>query len=313
MILSIASGKGGTGKTTVAVNLALSLGEAVFLDCDVEEPNAHIFLKPRIRDTRTASVPIPEILEEKCNLCGNCGEACAYNAIAVLKGDGKTKGTVMVFSHLCHSCGACAHLCPEGAIREVQKPIGVIEEGYAGSIYFRHGRLTVGEIMSPPLIRQVKDSLFAGGNRSGRSAAGPQHLEKCDTVVIDAPPGTSCPVITAVRGSDYCILVTEPTPFGLHDLELAVAVLRDLGIPFGVVLNRSGIGDNRIHRFCESEAVSLLMEIPFKRSIAERYAAGLPIVDIDDELRQKFCAMFERIKGQLNEKNNGNQRKRRDR
>ncbi|MFA5272171.1 MAG: 4Fe-4S binding protein, partial [Candidatus Omnitrophota bacterium] len=190
MIISIASGKGGTGKTTIAVNLALSLQNVQLLDCDVEEPNLHLFLKPRIKEESKAYIAIPEVDQAKCIYCGRCREVCAYHAIAVLPASEDKKGSVLVFSHLCHGCGACSLFCPQGAIKEVNKEIGVIEIGEKGDMQFVQGRLNIGEVMSPPLIRQVK-----------------KHINPARTVIIDAPPGTSCPVITAVKGSDFCVLV----------------------------------------------------------------------------------------------------------
>jgi len=275
MIISIASGKGGTGKTTVAVNLALSLKNIQFLDCDVEEPNAHIFLKPRIDGQKKATIPVPEVDEAKCTYCGKCREVCAYHVIAVLPGSDGKKGSVLVFPHLCHGCGACRLLCPQGAIKEVDKEIGVIEIGVKGDLQFIHGRLNIGEAMSPPLIRQVKE-----------------YINATRTVIIDAPPGTSCPVITAVKGSDFCVLVTEPTPFGLNDLILAVEVLRKLQIPFGVVINRSDIGDGKVEDYCGNENIPVLMKIPFSREIAISYSKGIPIVEIDVSYKDKFNNLY---------------------
>ncbi|MBM3212752.1 (4Fe-4S)-binding protein, partial [Candidatus Poribacteria bacterium] len=257
MIISVASGKGGTGKTTVAVNLALSIDNCVqFLDCDVEEPNAHLFLKPEINEKIKASVPIPEIDESKCTFCGKCQKICAYNAIAIISKTKDRNGGALIFPHLCHSCGGCALLCPEKAINEVNKEIGIIETGTipAGkchNIQFAHGRLNIGEIMSPPLIRQVKG-----------------YINPTHTTIIDAPPGTSCPVIAAVDGSDFCLLVTEPTPFGLNDLVLAVEVLKKLNIFYAVIINRSDIGDEGVETYCRDNSIPIIMRIPFDRDIA---------------------------------------------
>lgn len=274
MIISIASGKGGTGKTTIATNLALSINNDVqFLDCDVEEPDAHIFLNPRIKKTLTASIPVPKIDESKCNFCGRCAEVCAYNALAVLK------DKVLTFPHLCHGCGGCSLLCPQKAITEVNKDIGVVEIGNSNNLQFLQGRLNIGETMSPPLIKAVKN-----------------YINPTRIVIIDAPPGTSCPVIEAIKGSDFCILVTEPTPFGLNDLILAVRVLRKLNISFGVVMNRSDIGDNKLEDYCEKEDIPALMRIPFKKEIAVAYSKGIPIVERFPEYKDEFVSLFKRIK-----------------
>ncbi len=275
MIISVASGKGGTGKTTVAVNLALSLKNVQFLDCDVEEPNAHIFLKPHIGGEKKAFIPVPEVDEAKCTYCGKCREVCAYHAIAVLPGSDGKKGSVLVFPHLCHGCGACSLFCSQGAIKEVNREIGVIEIGEKGDLQFIHGCLNIGEAMSPPLIRQVKE-----------------YINATRTVIIDAPPGTSCPVITAVKGNDFCVLVTEPTPFGLNDLILAVEVLRKLQIPFGVVINRSDIGDGKVEDYCGNENIPILMKIPFSREIAVSYSEGVPIVESDVSYKDKFINLY---------------------
>jgi MinD superfamily P-loop ATPase len=279
MIISVASGKGGTGKTTVAVNLALSLNNVQFLDCDVEEPNAHLFLKPDIKDRKIATIPVPNVDESKCNYCGKCRDICAYNAIAVISPDDVIKnGSILIFPHLCHACGGCSLLCPQSAIREIDKEIGVIEIGNCSDIQFVNGRLNIGEIMSPPLIKQVKE-----------------YINPIRTVIIDAPPGTSCPVIASVKGSDFCILVTEPTPFGLNDLILAVEVLRKLGIPFGVVINRSDIGDDKVDLFCQENKIPVLMRIPFDREIALLYSRGIPIVEEKKEYVRRFQDMFDVI------------------
>jgi len=273
MTVAVASGKGGTGKTTVAVNLALSLEEPVeLLDCDVEEPNAHLFLQPRWISTRTVSVPVPQVDEKLCTACGACGSACRFHAIVSLKTQ------PLVFPELCHGCGACVLACPAGAIREVPREVGVVERGRRGEIRFVHGRLKVGEAMSGPLIRAV------------RSEAGPSPI-----TLIDAPPGTSCPVVAAVRGSDFVVLVTEPTPFGLNDLRLAVEMVRTLGLPFGVVINRSDIGNDAVRRYCASEAVPLLIEIPEDRRVAEAYSRGQAAVTVLPQLRAVFRELYDRL------------------
>lgn len=280
MIISVASGKGGTGKTTIAVNLALCLDQVQFLDCDVEEPNAHLFLKPDIKEKKIATIPIPQVEESECNYCGKCRDICTYNAIAVISPDENVKkGSILIFSHLCHACGGCSLLCPKKAIKEVNKDIGIIEIGNSGSIHFVHGRLKVGEIMSPTLIKQVKE-----------------YIDQRYIVIIDAPPGTSCPVITSVKGSDFCILVTEPTPFGLNDLVLTVEVLEKLQIPCGVVINRSDVGDDKVELYCKRKNIPVLMHIPFDKEIAYLYSKGVPLVEEKKEYVQKFNDMFYMIK-----------------
>ncbi|MBN1913888.1 MAG: ATP-binding protein [Candidatus Omnitrophica bacterium] len=278
MIISVASGKGGTGKTTVAVGLALSLERAQFLDCDVEEPNARLFLKPQIKEQKKAFIPVPVIEESKCNYCGKCAKVCAYNAIAILPGQEGKKGNALIFEQLCHGCGACSFLCPQNAIKEVDREIGVIESGDCGKIEFIHGKLNIGEAMSPPLIRQVKE-----------------YLDPKKTVIIDAPPGTSCPVVTSVKGSDHCILVTEPTPFGLNDLILAVEVLRKLKIPLGVVINRADLGDNKTEEYCRQENIPVLMRLPFKKEIAVAYSKGESIVEAFPGYKKDFIELFHKI------------------
>jgi MinD superfamily P-loop ATPase len=257
----------------------------------VEEPNAHLFLRPQVGTKLTASVLIPEVDEDRCTHCGTCSEVCAFNAIAVVQGKYRG-GTVLIFPHLCHSCGACALLCPEHAIREVPKPIGVIEEGLAGGIRFVHGRLEVGEIMSPPLIRQVKARFLPLPEVRPPSESDTRNRE---IFIIDAPPGNACPAVAAVQGSDFCILVTEPTPFGLHDLKLAIDVMRGLAIPFGVVINRDSSGYDMVGEYCAAEEIPVLMRIPIRRDIAVRYASGFSIVDVDPALREGFLTLYRNV------------------
>lgn len=269
MIISVASGKGGTGKTTVAVGLALSLSEenlVQFLDCDVEEPDAHIFLKPEINQGLTVEVPIPEISEDRCTHCGLCAQFCVYKALAVLK------DTVLVFPELCHSCGGCKLICPEQAIHEVGQRVGVAEYGSAGRINFIQGKLDIGQARATPLIRKIK-----------------KQINTTNLVVIDSPPGTSCPVVEAVRDSNFTLLVTEPTPFGLNDLKLSVEVLRQLEIPMGVIINRAGLGaDSLIEDYCRQEKIPVLMSIPFDREIARAYSQGVALTAVLPTYRAKF-------------------------
>jgi len=275
VILSVASGKGGTGKTTIAVNLALSLGKThpvQFLDCDVEEPNAHFFLKPHLLSNRVVSIPVPEINEEKCTYCGKCAEVCAYHALAVLK------DTVLVFPALCHGCGGCSLHCPEKAIEERGQRIGIMEFGSSNGIQFIHGKLDIGQAMSPPLIREIK-----------------KNMDLTRLVIIDVPPGTSCPMVEAVKGSDFSLLVTEPTPFGLNDLKLSVETLREMHIPFGVVINRAGVGDSGVEDYCQKESIPMLMTLPLDRDIAVAYSEGIPLVEAKPAYREKFIDLFARV------------------
>jgi MinD superfamily P-loop ATPase len=291
MIISIASGKGGTGKTTIAVNLALTLAKdkeknMQFLDCDVEEPNAHLFLKPVITSSESVEIPVPKIDDKKCNYCSKCAEVCVFNAIAV------TKNKVLVFPGLCHGCGACTLFCPEKAIGEEGNEIGILEEGKAESINFIHGRLNIGEPMSPPIIRKIKKKIKKNYSNSNNRD---KNITNNHITLIDAPPGTSCPVIESIKDSDYTILVTEPTPFGLHDLVLAVEVLQKLKIPHGVVLNKCDIGDHKVEKYCKKNNIPILLYIPLDREIAVAYSKGIPIVKINSSYEQKFIQLFQKI------------------
>ncbi len=273
MIISVASGKGGTGKTTVATNLALSIGAGVvLLDCDVEEPNSHLFLNPDISKKEQVFVPIPKIDERKCNFCKKCAQICRFKAIIALK------EKVLTFPELCHSCGACKTVCPENAISETGRLIGEIEKGVSGNIDFVSGCLRVGEVMSPPLIKKVIS-----------------HTDADKINIIDAPPGTSCPVIASMKDADFVLLATEPTPFGLHDLKLAVEAVRTLKIPHGLIINRSDIGNNDVELYAKKENIPILMKIPFDRRIAEAYSEGSLIVSVLPEFKEKFLKLYKQI------------------
>jgi MinD superfamily P-loop ATPase len=284
--IAIASGKGGTGKTTIAVNLALAVAHkqpVTLLDCDVEEPNCHLFLKPEITGTFLVTIPQPLILEEKCNGCRICADVCEYHALTVLKKQ------VLVFHELCHGCGACFLLCPQEAIREEKRSIGVVEEGSFRGIRFVQGRLNVGEVMSPAVIRQVRDRNASHGVN-----------------IIDSPPGTSCPVVESVRGADFVLLVTEPTPFGLNDLMLAIDMVRALERPFAVALNRCDVGDEGVRSHCEREGIEILLSIPDDRRIAESYSRGEIIIERLPEYRSLFERCYGRIAALVNQKRGGN-------
>ncbi|RLI11998.1 (4Fe-4S)-binding protein [Candidatus Bathyarchaeota archaeon] len=273
MIVAVASGKGGTGKTTVAVNLALSIENVQFLDCDVEEPNAHLLLHPKVSRREPVYIPVPVVNEQLCDYCGKCSEFCEYNAIFV------SSNKILIFPELCHSCGGCAIVCPKKAISEEQHKIGTLNFGSSGDVELVYGELEVGEPLAVPVIKAVKTQMKPDGN-----------------VVLDSPPGTSCPVIETVKGSDYCVLVTEPTPFGLHDLKITVEVLENMGIPFGVVANRAGIGDKKVYEYCREKDIPVLLEIPYQRDIAEFYSRGVPFSLEIPEWKEKFRTLFERIK-----------------
>lgn len=273
MIISVASGKGGTGKTTVATNLACAIaGSVQLLDCDVEEPNAHLFMKPKIRRSDKVYTMVPEIDQERCTGCRKCVDVCRFSAITMVG------GKVLTFPELCHGCGGCIEVCSDQAIAEGGRELGVVECGQSGVVGFIHGRLRVGEAMAPPLIRQVRAKAAAAA-----------------VTIIDAPPGTSCPVIAAMRGADFVLMVTEPTPFGLHDLKLAVEAVRTLHIPCGLVINRADLGDQGVHAYARRERIPVLLEIPFDREIATAYSQGRMLIEAMPQWRQKFNGLYENI------------------
>jgi MinD superfamily P-loop ATPase len=274
--IAVASGKGGTGKTTIATNLACSIAQmdkiVQYLDCDVEEPNGHIFLKPDIDSTHSATIGVPDVDNELCNGCGKCGQLCQYSAIVCLQ------DKPLVFEQLCHSCGGCMMICPTGAVQEKAREIGFVDTGSANGARFAQGRLKIGDIHTPSLIKQVKRSLLHEG-----------------IAIIDAPPGTSCPVIEAVKGSDFVLLVTEPTPFGLNDLKLAVEMINELKIPFAVVINRSEPNEKMISEYCREEHIQIIFEMPDDRRIAGAYSNGKMIIDVLPEYKKDFAGLYENV------------------
>src|SRR5665648_12883 len=273
MIVSIASGKGGTGKTSVAVNMALSIGNVQLLDCDVEEPNAYLLLHPEINRKEPVYTSIPKVDRILCNACGECTKFCQFNAIFV------ASEKILVFPELCHSCGGCAMVCPKKAITWEKHKIGTLNSGANDGVTIVYGELDVSKPLAIPVIKAVKKQIKKDGN-----------------VLLDSPPGTSCAFVESVSGSDFCILVTEPTPFGLHDLKIAVEVLRRVGVPLGVVVNRAGIGDKKVYEYCAKENIHILLEIPYERRIAELYSKGIPFCSEIPEWVDKFQQLYSKIK-----------------
>jgi MinD superfamily P-loop ATPase len=276
MIIVVASGKGGTGKTTIATSLALSVPHAQFVDADAEEPNAHLFLHPAIEQTIPVEMMLPEVDLERCTFCGKCAEFCQFNALAVIK------EKLLVFPELCHGCGGCVLVCPEKAMREKQRRIGEVEIGSAKGMRFIQGRLKPGE---PSSVRIVREEMAQVNNGT--------------PTVVDAAPGTACAVVETISLADFCLLVTEPTPFGLHDLVMAMDVAVELGVPCGVVINRSGARDHLIEEACKQRGVAVLLKVPFQRAIAEAYSNGKCLVDAFPEWRQPFHRLFDHIQQEL--------------
>lgn len=274
MKIAVLSGKGGTGKTTFAVNFAANIEGVSLIDTDVEEPNAHIFLGRNINKSKSVYTLYPVVDMNKCDLCGKCGEFCNYNAII------PAKGTVLVFHESCHDCGGCEVVCPSGAISYKEREIGKIYDVDTDyNIDFEYGELNIGEMSGVKIINQLK-----------------KDNENKDVLVIDSPPGTSCATVAAIEDVDYAVLVTEPTPFGVSDMKMVVEMLREMGIKFGVVVNKAGMGDNEIYEYCETEKIEILMEIPFEKEIAAMYSKGLIFSKNKTGYKEKFTKVFNKIK-----------------
>ncbi|MGI6113028.1 MAG: ATP-binding protein [Mahellales bacterium] len=274
MNIAVLSGKGGTGKTTVSACLVASLGQCQYIDCDVEEPNGYIFLHPNISNKYAVKVSVPQVDQDRCDGCGMCSNACQFNALAVVK------GKVLLFPELCHHCGACVIACTEEIISEVEREIGIVETN--DDYTFVHGRLNIGEPISIPIIKELK-----------------RRIRDDIPTILDCSPGASCSVVQSIEGCDFCLLVTEPTPFGLHDLEIAVNLVRKMELSFGIVINKAGGDDSIIHQYCHREKIDILLEIPFSKKVAQSYSKGqLPVFD-NFGLRDDFYDMYNKIQGRV--------------
>ncbi len=278
MKIAVTSGKGGTGKTTISLLLAYAADNPQYIDCDAEEPNGHLFLKPKIEKRIPYTELVPKINEDICTFCGKCADACAYKALVVM---GEPLKKVMFFDELCHSCGACAYVCPvENALVEVKKQVGEIAIGKAGHIDFVMGQLNIGEASATQLIASLKRD----------------YMDKSKTVILDSPPGTSCTVVETIDGVDFVVLVTEPTPFGLSDLKLSVELVRDMGLPFGIIVNKHEDEKHLIEDYAEEENIEILYRLPFSKEFAEMYSKGnLPF----EKYKNDFALVLKKIRERL--------------
>ena len=286
--LSILSGKGGTGKTTLAVNLALALDNVQLLDADVEEPNDYLFVSPKIGEKEKESVMrlIPEVNDQKCTACRKCVDFCEYNALAMML------DKVLIFEEVCHSCGGCKIVCPENAITEKEKELGKLYHDSLDNLDFWQGELNPGEEKAVPVIEKLKTKI--------------DHDKK---VIIDSPPGTTCPTIEAIIDTDFTIVVTEPSTFGLHDLKMVVEMLNNLDQAFAVIINRSeSDADYLIEDYCQKSGINILLKIPFSRQIAELYSNGKPFVNELEGWKAKFENLYTEIRKEAarHERNNSN-------
>jgi MinD superfamily P-loop ATPase len=291
MRIAVASGKGGTGKTTVATSLALSCASqavVTLFDCDVEAPNAHLFLHPVLDNQQNAFIPVPHIDASLCTVCGKCVEVCQFHALA------KIGSSILTFDQLCHGCGSCTWNCPTGAITETPNTIGLLEAGHTPQgIGFAQGTLTISEPMPTPLIRQLKQW---------------EQPRPAQITILDSPPGASCSVVETLRGADFALLVTEPTPFGLHDLKQIIGIVQEFNIPAGVIINRDGWEDGSLEAFLAQNAIPVLMRIPFSARIAAGLSAGQPLVDINPDLRAQFLQVFAQIQSIITDQQPAGQR-----
>lgn len=281
MTISVASGKGGTGKTTVAASLASVIPQSVYIDCDVEEPNGHIMLQPKFTLEESVNKLLPEIDYNKCDFCGKCIEVCEFNALINLKVE------ILLFAEMCHSCGACEYFCPQNAITEIPKELGKLRSGItANGIKFYDGLLNIGEATAVPLIKKVKEK-----------------IDRDRTNIIDSPPGTSCSMVETVKNSDFCLLVTESTPFGLNDLKLAIDVVKNINVPFGVVINKYDETFEEMEQYLTENQTEVMLRIPFDRKIAEAYSNGILPMNSSERIRSKFIHLFKLIQNKVDKDN----------